>query len=140
MRHLGERLRVPAALFTAALLLGGAGIVPAAEDSDPDFSLDNTVQAGPFHLAPFFVIKDFGYDDNVRLGADRRFGDYTLTVGPGARAVVPFGRRAAWSAWDEIDYAIFVAVTGHDRQPESAGQGEVAAAQDPGVGLADSAG
>jgi hypothetical protein len=107
MRHLGGRFRVPAALCAAALLLGGAGIVPAAEDSDPDFSLENTIQAGPFHLAPFFVIKDLGYDDNVRLGANRRFGDYTLTVGPGARAVVPFGRRAAFSAWDEIDYAIF---------------------------------
>ena len=34
-------------------------------------------------------------------------GDYTITVGPGARAVAPIGRRAAVALWDEIDYAMF---------------------------------
>lgn len=79
----------------------------AAEDPDPDFSLDNTVQAGPFHLAPFFVIKDLGYDDNVRLGAEKQTGDYTMTFGPGVRAIVPFSRWAALAVREEIDYAVF---------------------------------
>ncbi|HEY3176821.1 MAG TPA: outer membrane beta-barrel protein [Candidatus Polarisedimenticolia bacterium] len=101
-----RRTRARAVLLAAALLTVAAGAM-AVEDPDPDFTLDNTVQAGPFHLAPFFIVKDFGYDDNVRLGASRRFGDYTVTLGPGARAVVPFGRRAALAVWDEIDYAVF---------------------------------
>ncbi len=65
------------------------------------------MQAGPFHVAPFLTIKDFGYDDNVRLDAEERVGDYTITVGPGARAVVPFGHRAALALWDEIDFAAY---------------------------------
>ena len=79
----------------------------ATEDPDPDFSLENTVQAGPFHLAPFFVIKDFGYDSNIRLGADKQTGDYTMTIGPGVRAIVPFSRRATLALREEVDYAAF---------------------------------
>ncbi|HET9480974.1 MAG TPA: hypothetical protein VFP98_04390, partial [Candidatus Polarisedimenticolia bacterium] len=57
--------RVRARLFVHALAVSIAAIpssalsAPAAEDPDPDFSLEETVQAGPFHLAPFLVIKDF---------------------------------------------------------------------------------
>lgn len=78
-----------------------------AEDPDADFSLKETVQVGPFHMAPFFMLKDFGYDDNTRLDASRSSGDFMLTFGPGARAVAPVGRLAAFSIWDEIDYAVF---------------------------------
>ncbi len=79
----------------------------AAEETDPDFSLDDTIQAGPFHVAPFLVIKDFGYDDNVRLDAEHRTGDYTMTIGPGIRAVTPLGRLATWMLRDEVDYALY---------------------------------
>ncbi|HKY32132.1 MAG TPA: outer membrane beta-barrel protein [Candidatus Polarisedimenticolia bacterium] len=81
------------------------------EDPDPDFSVKDTVRVGPFHAAPFLVIKDFGYDDNVRLGAESRTSDYTVTVGPGARAVIPLGRFAALSLWDEIDYSMYARQT-----------------------------
>lgn len=79
----------------------------AVEDPDPDFSLEQTVKAGPFHLAPFLIIKDFGYDSNVKLGTVRETPDVTLTVGPGARAVMPLGRAAALAIWDEMDFALF---------------------------------
>ncbi len=89
------------------VLLGGVGPLVGAEDPDPDFSLEETVRLGPFHVAPFLVIKDFGYDDNVRLNALEQTGDYTMTIGPGARAVVPMGRRTALALWDETDFALF---------------------------------
>ena len=82
-----------------------------AEDPDPDFSLEETVKAGPFHVAPFLVVKDFGYDDNVRLNSKSPISDYTLTVGPGARAVLPLGRISTLALWDEIDYAMFARET-----------------------------
>ena len=96
----------PACLLV--FLLAAGLPAEAVEDPDPDFSLDDTVKVGPFHAAPFLVIKDFGYDDNIRLQPDGLAqGDYTITVGPGARAVTPFGRRAALALWDEIDYVAY---------------------------------
>src|SRR5678815_2806361 len=103
--------RPRAALLCGILLLSCEVVsiraVHAAEDPDADFSLKETVQVGPFHMAPFFVLKDFGYDDNTRLDARRSSGDFMVTFGPGARAVAPVGRLAAFSIWDEIDYAVF---------------------------------
>jgi len=87
---------------------GGAegGTVP--KDPDPDFSFEDTVKMGPFHATPFLVIKDLGYDDNIRLTPEgRQTGDYSVTIGPGARAVVPFGRLTALSLWNEIDYVAY---------------------------------
>jgi hypothetical protein len=98
---------VAAAAIPSAILLAGAGVCLWAEDPDPDLSLKDTVKAGPFHLAPFLAVKDFGYDSNVRLDADNKVGDYAITVGPGARAVLPLGRKAAVAFWDEIDYVAF---------------------------------
>ncbi len=101
------RLRIPGAILPTVALLLLAQPSGAAEDPDPDFSLEQTVKAGPFHLAPFLVIKDFGYDSNVKLGTFVESADFTLTVGPGARAVLPLGRAAALSVWDEMDFALF---------------------------------
>ena len=95
------------ALRVALVAVVTGPLSAATEDPDPDFSLENTVQAGPFHLAPFFVIKNFGYDNNVRLVAEERTGDYTMTLGPGVRAIIPFSRRAALAVREEIDYAYF---------------------------------
>lgn len=102
----------PRAALLCGILLLSCEVVSiraghAAEDPDADFSLKETVQVGPFHMAPFFVLKDFGYDDNTRLDARRSSGDFMVTFGPGARAVAPVGRLAAFSIWDEIDYAVF---------------------------------
>lgn len=91
----------------ALVVLVADPLAAATEDPDPDFSLDNTVQAGPFHLAPFFVLKDVGYDSNVRLAAEEKTGDYTMTFGPGVRAIVPFSHRTTLALRDEIDYAVF---------------------------------
>lgn len=102
---LRRRRRILAGAACASALL--APPLVAAVDPDADFSLKDTVLVGPFHIAPFFVLKDFGYDDNTRLDARHSSPDYTVTMGPGARAVAPLGRLAAVSIWDEIDYAVF---------------------------------
>jgi len=110
MFRVGRRL----SRIRALVALGLLAVMPparAAGETDPDFSLDDTVQAGPFHVAPFLVIKDFGYDDNIRLDAENRSGDYTITFGPGARAVVPLGRRAIWMLRDEVDYVRYASET-----------------------------
>ena len=73
--------------------------------------MENMVKAGPFHVAPFLIIKDLGYDDNVRLGAEERSGDYTVTFGPGVRAVMPLGRAAALALYDEVDFVMFASQT-----------------------------
>jgi len=95
---------------SAAILLcalAPPALCSAAQDKDPDFSLADTVQAGPFHMAPFFTLKDLGYDGNTRLGSGESTSDYTVTLGPGARAVAPLGRLAAVSIWEQIDYSVF---------------------------------
>jgi len=106
MFRVGRRLSGIWGVIALALI---AGLPPcrAAEEADPDFSLDDTIQAGPFHVAPFLIIKDFGYDDNIRLDAEKRSGDYTITFGPGIRAVTPLGRLATWMIRDEVDYAVY---------------------------------
>ena len=102
---------MPVVRTLVVLALAGATLLPpaaaVAEEKDPDFSLADTVPVGPFHMAPFFGLKDFGYDGNTRLGSNGGTGDYTVTLGPGARAVAPLGRLAALSVWEQIDYAIF---------------------------------
>jgi len=78
------------------------------KDPDPDFSFEDTIKLGPFHAAPFLVIKDLGYDDNLRLTREgTQTGDYSVTIGPGVRAVVPFGHRSALALWNELDYVAY---------------------------------
>ena len=53
-----------------------------------------------------------GYDDNLRLTPEgRQTGDYSATVGPGARAVVPFGHRTAVALFGELDYVMYAQET-----------------------------
>ena len=99
---------LPAVMGVACAVAGAAegGTVP--KDPDPDFSFEDTVKLGPFHAAPFLVVKDLGYDDNLRLTPEgRTTGDYSVTIGPGVRAVVPFGHRVALSSWNELDYVAY---------------------------------
>jgi len=96
-----------AAVLLCPLVLPALCLADQEKDRDPDFSLADTVQVGPFHMAPFFSVKDLGYDGNTRLGAGESTGDYTITFGPGARAVAPLGRLAAVSVWEQIDYSVF---------------------------------
>ncbi len=95
----------------ASFLVAGSSLADVLDDPDPDFSLRDTLAVGPFHVAPFFFIRDLGYDDNVRLGTAETVDDFTLTLGPGARAVMPLGHRGALSFWDEMDFALYATQT-----------------------------
>jgi len=99
---------LPMVVGVALAASGGAEGSTVPKDPDPDFSLEDTVKLGPFHAAPFILLKDLGYDDNIRLTPDgRQTGDYSVTIGPGVRAVVPFGHRAALASWNELDYVAY---------------------------------
>lgn len=88
-----------------------AGLTPAPSASeippDPDLSTEGMRRAGPFHLRPFVVLKDFGYDDNVRFDAREREGDATLTAGPGLSALILTGDRGGILIHQEHDYVAF---------------------------------
>ena len=106
-------MRAPA-LRTAALaavtLCWAGSIVPsigADEPADPDLAIENMHRAGPFHLRPFFLLKDVGYDDNVRFDSPEREGDTTATAGAGLRSVLLWGDRGGLNLSQEVDYVAF---------------------------------
>ena len=92
-----------------AVPAGHLAAAPATEvaDLDPDLKLDRSRRLGPFHVQPYFRIKQAGYDDNVYLQKDGQAGAFTATLGPGLKAVLLAGRRAALMVADELDYAYF---------------------------------
>ncbi len=103
---------LPAVVGVACAVSSGAEGKTVPKDPDPDFSLEDTIKLGPFHAAPFLVVKDLGYDDNLRLNREgNQTGDYSITIGPGARAVVPFGRLSALALWNELDYVAYATQT-----------------------------
>lgn len=91
------------------MLAGGLGLsfAEGSADLDPDLRLERTRRLGPFHVQPYFRIKQAGYDDNIYLSNDSRQGAFTATLGPGIRAVMLAGRHAALLVTDELDYAYF---------------------------------
>jgi Putative beta-barrel porin 2 len=98
------------AVLATALL--GAGSIPlhAADTQpppDPDLSLESTHRAGPFHLRPFFVLKDVGYDDNIRFEALKSEGDTTATAGTGLSVLMLTGDRGGIFSRQEVDYVAF---------------------------------
>ncbi len=99
--------RVVSAIGLWLALAGGSGpsFARGSADLDPDLKLERTRRLGPFHVQPYFRIKQAGYDDNVYLDNANQQGAFTATLGPGIRAVMPAGRRAALIVDDELDYA-----------------------------------
>ena len=79
----------------------------AASPIDPDLSTEGTRRAGPFHLRPFLLLKDVGYDDNVRFDAQERSGDSTATTGAGLHALLLGGDRGGLYLFQELDYVAF---------------------------------
>ncbi|MGH9798549.1 MAG: outer membrane beta-barrel protein, partial [Candidatus Polarisedimenticolia bacterium] len=97
------------ALALAALfLLVGAGRAPVlAAPVDPDLSTDGLRRAGPFHLRPYVLLKDAGYDDNIRFDAAARRGDRTATAGLALDGLLLFGDRGGLRFNQELDYVAF---------------------------------
>jgi len=87
---------------------------PAADAPpiDPDLSTEKMVRAGPFHVRPFVILKDIGYDDNVRFEAQTREGDATATAGGGLDALILAGDRGGLRLSQEVDYVAFQTQTG----------------------------
>ena len=78
-----------------------------AQPVDPDLSTERMVRAGPFHVRPFVLLKDIGYDDNVRFEAQTREGDTTATAGGGLDALILAGDRGGLRLFQEFDYVAF---------------------------------
>lgn len=74
---------------------------------DPDLSTERMVRTGPFHIRPFLLVKDIGYDDNVRFEAQEREGDATATAGGGLDALILAGDRGGVRLFQEFDYVAF---------------------------------
>ena len=93
------------------LAVPAAGLPPlfagGAADLDPELKLERSRRLGPFHVQPYFRIKQAGYDANVFLVNDGREGAFTATLGPGLKAVLLAGRRAAVLVTDDLDYVYF---------------------------------
>ena len=78
-----------------------------AQPVDPDLSTERMVRTGPFHIRPFILVKDIGYDDNVRFEAQEREGDATATAGGGLDALILAGDRGGLRLSQEVDYVAF---------------------------------
>jgi hypothetical protein len=95
-------------VFACAVTATAAfGAQAAAPPPDPDLSTEQTRRAGPFHLRPYVVFKDAGYDDNINFESRARRGDATATVGGGLDAVLLAGDRGGLRLVQEVDYVAF---------------------------------
>jgi hypothetical protein len=91
-----------------ATLWAFSGPALAADDPpDPDLSIEDTRRAGPFHIRPFVLVKDVGYDDNVLYTSQNRQGDTTATAGAGLRSVLLWGDRGGLNLFQQFDYVAF---------------------------------
>jgi putative beta-barrel porin BBP2 len=109
-RSAGSGRRLPGAALACVLAsLTGAATATQGSPSpaDPDLSTEGMRRAGPFHLRPFAVLKDVGYDDNIRFEAGIREGDSTATAGAGIDAVLLAGDRGGLRLFQEGDYVTF---------------------------------
>jgi len=84
-----------------------AAASPAPPPADPDLSTEGMRRTGPFHLRPFALLKDVGYDDNIRFEAQTPEGDTTATLGGGVDALLLAGDRGGLRLFQELDYVAF---------------------------------
>jgi putative beta-barrel porin BBP2 len=86
----------------------GAGALGAADvPLDPDLDTQNLRRAGPFQIRPFLLLKEVGYDDNIRLESQEPEGDTTATGGVGMDAFLRAGDRGGLRLFQEFDYVAF---------------------------------
>jgi hypothetical protein len=76
---------------------------------------------GAVRLMPYLTLKDVGYNNNVfENAAGEKVADYTATVAPGARLLVPFGQKMvvragaepAYYWWKDLTYLRGWGITG----------------------------
>ena len=75
----------------AAAVLLSAGVAPAAAQAVEATRPDAPLHAGPLQLFPAFTIRDIGIDSNVYNDSQVLREDFTYTVSPMLRAVLPIG-------------------------------------------------
>ncbi len=84
------------------------GVVHADEPPvDRDLSTKELKRAGPFLIQPVFLLKDVGYDDNVRFDTEDPVGSTTATAGMGIHSLLLTGDRGGLRMYQEIDYTAF---------------------------------
>jgi len=64
-------------------------------------------RAGPFYVRPYALLKDVGYDDNIRFESQVPEGDVTATAGAGVDALLMAGDRGGLRLFSEMDYVAF---------------------------------
>ncbi len=74
---------------------------------DPDLATKDMRRAGPVRLRPSFLLKDVGYDDNVRFDAQTRQGDTTATIGASLGMLLLGAHRGGLRLFQEADYVTF---------------------------------
>ena len=72
-------------------MLLSAGVAPAAAQAVEATRPDAPLHAGPLQLFPTFTIRDIGIDSNVYNDSQVPREDFTYTVSPTLRAVLPIG-------------------------------------------------
>jgi hypothetical protein len=92
-------------IYAAAFLFPAAAMAQLTTDQVPlarTVPLDVEVRGemersgltlGPVRLLPWITVRNFGYNDNIFGSAQDPVGDWTASVGAGARLYVPIGRK-----------------------------------------------
>jgi hypothetical protein len=75
----------------AAAVLLSAGVHPAAAQAVEAMRPDAPLRAGPLQLFPVLTFRDIGVDSNVYSDSQVLREDFTYTVSPMLRAVLPIG-------------------------------------------------
>jgi hypothetical protein len=74
---------------TVLMLTWAPGLAAQTSSSSPGEA--TALLVGPVVLSPTIVLRDIGFDSNVRNESDDPKQDFTLTAQPRVRAAVPFG-------------------------------------------------
>jgi len=102
MRHVRRGLLL--ASLACLLLRPAAAIEPI---SDPDLATTGMSRVGPLYFRPYILIRDAGYDDNIRFDAKRAQGDTTVTAVPGLRGLLLAGTRGGVTVSQELGFVAF---------------------------------
>jgi len=90
----------------AAAVLLSAGVAPAAAQAVEATRPDAPLYAGPLQLFPAFTIREIGIDSNVYNDSQVQREDFTYTVSPMLRAVLPIGASRLTTAGG-LDFRYF---------------------------------
>jgi hypothetical protein len=97
------------AIIAAIFLMQATPALVRAEEPpvDRDLYTRDLKRAGPFLIRPLFILRDVGYDDNVRFDTVNPEGSTTATLGMGLHSLLLTGDRGGLRMYQEIDYTAF---------------------------------